>query len=163
MKIPLPFLTLAFVWNISVSRTVALDESCLPRPFLITRNHRRLKGFTFNTIHSASQVSCALQCQRNPRCVSSNFRKVSSIDETEGICELNAKKVLLPAEEKELEYYEKTVYTQFYDMKVRQIQFIFLGKNENNVKCVCSQYKEDEFTCVIFSFKIIVGIKCLNV
>ncbi|KAL9985727.1 hypothetical protein ACROYT_G008165 [Oculina patagonica] len=117
MKIYFPFLTAAFVFNIAVSRTIALNESYPSRPFLITRNHRRLKGFTFKTFHSSSQLSCTLQCQRNPRCVSSNFRKASSTDGTEGICELNEKQVLLPNEEKELEYDEETVYTQFYDMK----------------------------------------------
>ena len=117
MKIYFPFLTVTLLCNIAVSRTIALDESSLYRPFVTTRNHHRLKGFTFNTFRTASQMSCALQCQRNPECVSTNFRKASN--ETIGICELNNKGVLFPLEVKELQYDKETVYTQFYDMKVR--------------------------------------------
>ncbi|KAL9974965.1 hypothetical protein ACROYT_G012077 [Oculina patagonica] len=112
----LPFLVVVFVCSIVVAQTVAWDENFLCRP-VITRNHRRLKGFTFNTFHSASLVSCGLQCQRNSRCVSTNFQKVSSLEKTNGICDLNDKGILLPIKEKELEYDEKSVYTQFYDMK----------------------------------------------
>jgi len=105
--------------KIFVSETIAWDENSLSRP-VITRNHRRLKGFTFNTFHSVSLVSCGLKCQRNPRCVSTNFRKSSNLDETEGVCELNDRGVESPMEGKELQYDEETVYSQFYDIKVRE-------------------------------------------
>ncbi len=113
------FLVVVFVCKILASQTIACDENSLSRP-VITRIHRRLKGFTFNTFYSASLVSCGLQCQRNPRCVSTNFRKVLSPDKTKGVCELNDKGVLLPIEVRELENDEKAVYTQFYDIKVRK-------------------------------------------
>ncbi len=119
-----PFLVLVFVCVILASQTIAWDENSLSR-FVLTRNHRRLKGFTFNTFHSASLVSCGLQCQRNPRCVSTNFRKVSSLEKTKGICELNERGALLPFEEKELEHDEESVFTQFYGMKVREIPYFF--------------------------------------
>ena len=115
----LHFRVLVFVFKILQSQAIAWDENSLSFP-IITRNHRRLKGFTFNTFHSASLVSCGLQCQRNPRCVSTNFRKVSSLDKTKGICELNKKGALLPIEDKELEHDKASVFTQFYDMKVRK-------------------------------------------
>ncbi|XP_078363899.1 EGF-like repeat and discoidin I-like domain-containing protein 3 [Oculina patagonica] len=118
--VSLPFLVVVFVCkilSILASQTVAWDENTLSLP-VITRNNRRLKGFTFNTFHSTSLVSCGLQCQRNPRCVSTNFRKVSSLGETKGICELNGKGILLHFEAKELEYDEEAVYTQFYDTKL---------------------------------------------
>ncbi len=113
----IPFFAVVFVYKILASQAIAWDENSLSRP-VITRNHRRLKGFTFNTFHSASLVSCGLHCQRNPRCVSTNFRKASSPDETKGNCELNERGVLLLNEGKELELDNESVYTQFNDMKV---------------------------------------------
>ena len=112
------YLPVVFVC-ILVSQTIVFEENSLSRPVL-TRYHRRLKGFTFNTFHSASPVSCGLKCQRNPRCVSTNFRKVSSLDESEGFCELNDRGVESPIEGKEPDYDEETVYFQFYDVKVSE-------------------------------------------
>ena len=113
------FLVVVFLCKIFMSQTIAWDENALSRP-VITRNHGRLKGFTFNTFHSASLVSCGLKCQRNPRCVSTNFYKVSGLDESKGVCELNDRGVESPSEVKELHYVEGTVYSQFYDPKVRE-------------------------------------------
>ncbi|KAL9974957.1 hypothetical protein ACROYT_G012069 [Oculina patagonica] len=111
----IPFLVVAFVCKILASQTVAWDENSLSGP-VITRNHRRLKGFTFNTFHSTSLVSCGLHCQRDPRCFSTNFRK-TSLEKPKGICELNERGALSPVEEKELEHDEESVYAEFYDMK----------------------------------------------
>ena len=119
---PIRVFLVVFMSGILTSETTACDENSRSRP-VITRKHRRLKGFTFNTFRSVSLVSCGLQCQRNTRCVSTNFLKVSSFDETEGICELNDRGVLLPVEGEELGYHEEAVYTQFYDVKVREIFF----------------------------------------
>ena len=111
------YLPVVFVCKVLLSQAIASEENSLSRP-VITRNHRRLKGFTFNTFHSASLVSCGLKCQRNPRCVSTNFRKDSSLDEnTEGVCELNDKGALWSIEGKELQCDEKSVYTQLYEGK----------------------------------------------
>ena len=117
------FLAAVFVSKILTSRVIALDENSLSR-LLLTRYHRRLKGFGFDTFHSASLLSCALQCRRlNPRCVSTKFRKAPTFEETDGICELNDRGVLLPQHIKgrELVHDEETVYSQFYDRKVRQM------------------------------------------
>ena len=67
------FLAAVFLSKLT-SRVIALDEDGLS-PLVLTRYHRRLKGFTFNIFHSASLVYCALECRRNPRCFSTNFRK----------------------------------------------------------------------------------------
>ena len=107
---------------ILASQIIASEENSLSR-HVITRNHRRLKGFTFNTFHSASLVSCGLKCQRNPRCFSTNFRKISELNECKGVCELNDRGVVLPMEGAELEHEEESLYTQFYDLKVREILF----------------------------------------
>ena len=116
------FLAVVFVSKMLTSRVIALDEDSLPR-LVLTRYHRRLKGFTFNTFHSASLLSCALQCQRNPRCVSTNFRKSSTFEETDRICEVNTRGVMLPQAIKgrELVHDEETVSSQFYDRKVRKM------------------------------------------
>ena len=104
----LTFQTLA--WGIS-----SLSSS------VITRNHRRLKGSTFKSFSSVSLVECGLQCQRHPRCVSTNFRQTSILHETGGVCELNEQRAVTPIEGNEdLEYEEGAVYTQLRDTKVSQ-------------------------------------------
>jgi len=113
------FIAVIFSCEILSSQALTWDGNFLSRP-VITRNHRRLKGFTFSTFHSASLISCGLKCQRNARCVSTNFRKVSSLDEIKGVCELNNRGAVLSIEGKELEYDEKSIYIQFYNMKVRK-------------------------------------------
>ena len=120
MKFSAFFLVAVFVSEILASRVIALDENPLSR-LVLTRYHRRLKGFTFNSFHSASLISCTLQCRRNPRCFSTNFRKAWSFEETDGICELNDRGVMLPQaiKRRELAHDEETVYSQFYDRKVR--------------------------------------------
>ena len=102
------------IYEIEVSQAILCKEASLSCP-VITRNRRRLKGFTFKTIHLASLISCGLLCQRDPRCVSTNFGKVFK---SEGTCELNDRGVLLTEKENELEYDEEAIYTQFYDTKV---------------------------------------------
>ena len=105
---------------ILASQTTASEENCLSR-HVITRNHRRLQGYTFSTLHSVSLVSCGLKCQRNPRCFSTNFRKISKLNECKEVCELNDRGVVLLIEGTELEYEEESLYTQVYDIKVREI------------------------------------------
>ena len=61
-------------------------------------------------------------CQRNPRCFSTNFRKVSK---TEGTSELNDKEVFPLEKGKELEYDEEAIYTQLYGEKVTKICLIY--------------------------------------
>ena len=100
--------------EVEVSQAILCKEASLSCP-VITRNHRRLKGFTFKTLKPASLISCGLLCQRDPRCVSTNFRKVFK---SEGTCELNDRGALLTEKGNELEYDEEVIYTQFYDTKV---------------------------------------------
>ena len=113
------FIALVFICQVlSIQTAMALDTSFLSSP-VITRNHCRLKGFTYKSFLSLSLLSCGLQCQRQPQCVSVNFLKVSKINKTEGVCELNNWGVESPIEENEdLEYEEGVVYAQFRDLKV---------------------------------------------
>ena len=110
------------VLSVVASQAFLCKEASLSCP-VITRNHRRLKGFTLKTFHSASLISCSLQCQRNPRCISTNFRKISK---TEGTCELNDRGVFPLEEGKELEYDEEAIYTQLYEKKViKNLSYLF--------------------------------------
>ena len=111
------------VLSVVASQAFLCKEASVSCP-MITRNHRRLKGFTLKTFHSASLISCSLQCQRNPRCISTNFRKISK---TEGTCELNDRGVFPLEEGKELEYDEEAIYTQLYEKKVIKICLIYLN------------------------------------
>ena len=106
-----------FLMSEVVASQAFLKQSSLSYPVL-TYNHRQLKGFTFKTIHSASLVSCGLLCQRDARCVSTNFR---NFFKSEGTCELNDGGVLLTEKGNELEYNEEAIYTQFYDTKVKKV------------------------------------------
>ena len=104
-------------------QTFAWDANSLSS-LVITRSHRRLKGSTFKSFPSLSMVICVLHCQRHTRCVSATFRKANSLYEpaTEGVCELNE---LGPVSHldgtEDLEYEEKSVYTQFQYTKVSYI------------------------------------------
>ena len=107
--------------EVVASQAFLCKEASLSCP-VITRNNRRLKGFTLKTFHFTSLISCGLQCQRDPRCVSTNFRKVSK---TRGTCELNDRGVFPLEEGKELEYDEEAIYTQLYVKKVTKICLIY--------------------------------------
>ena len=107
-------LIVLLMFEVVASQAFVCKKASLSCP-VITYNHRRLKGFTLKTIHLASLISCGLLCQRDPRCVSTNFRKVFK---SEGTCELNDGGVLLTGKGNELEYNEEAIYTQFYDTKV---------------------------------------------
>ena len=109
--------------KVVASQAFLCKEASLSCP-VITYNHRRLKGFTFKTIHLASLISCGLLCQRDPRCVSTNFRKVFK---SEGTCELNDRGVFPLEEGKELEYDEEAIYTQLYGKKVTKICLIYFN------------------------------------
>jgi len=74
-----------FVTKILVSQAIARDENSVSS-LIITRNrHRWLKRFTFNTFHSVSLASCALNCQLETfnafQQVQNSAGKVSSLDE----------------------------------------------------------------------------------
>ena len=119
MDSALHFFALVFSCSILTSQSINWDARSLSSS-IITRSHRRLKGSTFKSFHAGSLVSCGLQCQRHPSCISSNFRKIVTLDEAKagGVCELNERGALSLIEEtKDLEYEEESVYIQFYDMK----------------------------------------------
>ena len=84
------------MFEVVASQAFVCKKASLSCP-VITYNHRRLKGFTFKTIHLASLISCGLLCQRDPRCVSTNFRKVFK---SQGTCELNDRGALLTKKRK---------------------------------------------------------------
>ena len=91
--------------KVVASEAFLCKEASLSCP-VITQNHR----VTLKTVHLASLVSCGLPCQRDPRCVSTNFRKVSK---TKGTCELNDRGFFPLDEGKEPECDKEAIYTQF--------------------------------------------------
>lgn len=111
----LPLVFICFVLTIQSSARYTASFSSR----VIARDRHRLKDFTFKSFHSVSLVWCGLSCQRHPRCVSTNFRKVYNVDDLKGVCELNERAALSPIGETEaLEYKEEMIYTQFEDVKV---------------------------------------------
>ena len=116
-----------FMFQILTSETIAWEANSLSSP-VITRNHRKLRGSTFSSFHSISLALCGLRCQRHPRCVSTNFRKVSVVKQEERVCELNDRGVKLPVEgNDDLEYEEGAVYMQLPDIRVsknKTMQFL---------------------------------------
>ena len=119
--------------EIEVCQAILCKEASLSFP-VINHNHRRLKGFTFKTFYLASLVSCGLLCQRDPRCVSTNFRNVHKWGERRGGLMVSALDsgsggpgsspgrghcVVFLGKTK-LEYGEEAIYTQFYNTKVTQ-------------------------------------------
>ena len=123
-------LSVVFMFQILTSETIAWEANSLSSP-VITRNHRKLRGSTFSSFHSISLALCGLRCQRHTRCVSTNFIKVSVLNE-EGVCELNDWGVKLFVEENDdLEYEEGAVYMQLRDMRVsKNITTQFLTREE---------------------------------
>ena len=132
--------------EVVASQAFLCKEASLSCP-VITYNHRRLKGFTLKTFHSASLISCSLLCQRDPRCVSTNFRKVFK---SEGTCELNDRGALLTEKGNELEYDEEAIYTQFYDTKVTKKTSI---KYQEEFEVVIDSSRHLFFVSVIFPIK----------
>ena len=120
-------LSVVFMFQILTSETIAWEANSLSSP-VITRNHRRLRDSTFSSTHSISLALCGLRCQRHPRCVSTNFRKVSVLIQEERVCELNDRGVKLPVNENDdLEYEEGAAYMQLPDIRVsknKTMQFL---------------------------------------
>ena len=73
--------------------------------------NRRLHGFMFKTFSTPSLITCGLHCNRNPRCASTNFKATNTGEK--GFCELNYRGVALPADEKDMEYEEGVIFTQY--------------------------------------------------
>lgn len=53
-----------------------------------TKFNSRLKGFTFRSWETPSQIFCSQSCLSSSRCHSINFKEISSL-QRRGLCELN--------------------------------------------------------------------------
>ena len=84
---------------------------------VITIQHHRISGHTFKTFSSPSLISCGLQCTRNPRCVSTNFKAPQPSGK--GVCELNDQGMAWTADKKDLEYEAGVIFTQYQNIEVR--------------------------------------------
>ena len=54
---------------------------------IFTKQNSRLKGHTFRSCVTPSQISCSQACLSNARCYSTNFKEITH--QHEGLCELN--------------------------------------------------------------------------
>ena len=89
-------------------------EASLSCP-VITYSHRRLKGFTFKTIHFASLVSCGCYVRETLDAFQQVSEKFSKLREP---VSWTTEELSLLKKGNELEYDEEAIYTQFYDTKV---------------------------------------------
>ncbi|KAJ7337170.1 hypothetical protein OS493_010024 [Desmophyllum pertusum] len=69
-----------------ISRHVWSSRKSYPGA-IFTKPNSRLKGYTFKTCVTPSQISCSQACLSNARCYSTNFKEIHH--QREGICELN--------------------------------------------------------------------------
>jgi len=77
------FLLLILCW---ISRPVRSSQKTYPGA-IYTRLNSRLKGYTFKSFVTSSQISCNQACLLNTRCSSTNFKEISQ--QHKGLCELN--------------------------------------------------------------------------
>jgi len=70
----------------SISRHVRSSQKTYPGA-IYTKLNLRLRGYTFKSCVTPSQVSCNQACLVNTRCSSTNFKEISQ--QHEGLCELN--------------------------------------------------------------------------
>ena len=84
---------------------------------VITLQNRSINGHTFKTFSWPSLITCVLHCARNPHCVSTNFK--STQPNGQGVCQLNDQGIAWPADEKDLEYEEGVIFTQYQSIQVR--------------------------------------------
>ena len=70
----------------SISRHVRSAEKTYPGA-IYTKLNSRLRGYTFKSCVTSSQVSCSQVCLNNDRCSSTNFKAIAR--QHEGLCELN--------------------------------------------------------------------------
>lgn len=108
--------TIVFVLVFVLIPEIAAWESTLLSSSTTSRNNSRLKGLSFKSFQAESVVSCALRCQRVPRCISLNFRKTLSSEPAQqsmGVCEFNEREAVFKSAA--LQHEEGYVYIQLHN------------------------------------------------
>ena len=108
--------TIVFVLVFVLIPEIAASESTLLSSSATFRINSRLKGLSFKSFQPETVVSCALRCQRVPRCISLNFRKTLSSEpaqQSTGVCELNEREAVFKSTA--LEHEEGYVYIQLHN------------------------------------------------
>lgn len=108
--------TIVFVLVFVLIPEIAAWESTLLSSSATSRNNSRLKGLSFKSFQAESVVSCALRCQRVPRCISLNFRKTLSSEPAQqsmGVCEFNEREAVFKSAA--LQHEEGYVYIQLHN------------------------------------------------
>ena len=81
---------LLFVFqSITAFSTEEKSISASHSSYFETHGNKQLLGYVVKRFDSPSLLSCGHECLRNSWCTSTNFRLGSSMEEDEGICELN--------------------------------------------------------------------------
>ena len=76
-----------FFLVLSLNVSMSVNESRTFPGAILTKLNSRLRGFTFKSWVTSSQISCSQACLSNSRCHSTNFKEISH--QREGLCELN--------------------------------------------------------------------------
>ena len=104
-----------------VMQLLAVDASANQSVFfsqaVLNLQNRRLHGHMFKKFSSPSLITCGLQCNRNPRCASTNFKATDTGEK--GVCELNYRGVAWSgADDKDMEHEEGVTFTQYQRLEV---------------------------------------------
>ena len=98
---------------------VDANQSVFFSQAVLNLQNRRLHGHMFKTFSSPSLITCGLQCNRNPRCASTNFKATDTGEGGEGGCELNYRGVAWSgADDKDMEHEEGVIFTQYQPLEV---------------------------------------------
>ena len=95
-----------------------VNQSVFFSQAVLNLQNRRLHGHMFKSFFSPSLITCGLHCNRNPRCVSTNFK--ATVNGEKGLCELNYHGVAWPTDERDMEHEEGVIFTQYQRLEVYQ-------------------------------------------
>ena len=95
-----------------ISRNASSTTKALPGA-TFTKENSRLRGYTFKSYVSSSQILCTQGCLSNARCYSTNFIEIElSHGNVEGLCELNSDQSL-DMRQNDLDYEYGSIYSRY--------------------------------------------------
>lgn len=97
-----------------ISCNVSSSTKALPGA-TFTKENARLRGYTFKSYVCSSQILCTQGCLSNPRCYSTNFKKIElSHGQVEALCELNSDQSLdIRCLENDLDSEHGSIYSRY--------------------------------------------------
>ena len=95
-----------------ISRNVSSTTNALPGA-TFTKENARLRGYTFKSYVCSSQILCTQGCLSNPRCYSTNFKKIE-LSHGQALCELNSDQSLdIRCLENDLDSEHGSIYSRY--------------------------------------------------